>query len=104
MSDEMQVKGGKLLIKRDSFLRDERGLKSMPHLIALIAAGFGLVCGAAAILSWFLGMFGVVEPEFVSRGWMILLNIGGGAILAAGGVEGGAMVHDYKKGQSKGAT
>ena len=97
MSDGIQIKGGKLLVKRDSFLRDERGLKSMPHLIAATAAGFGVVSGAVALVSWILAMAQVVDPTFVAQGWTIALNIGAGALLAAGGIEGGAMVSEHKR-------
>ena len=97
MSDDMQVKNGKLLVKRDSFLRDERGLKSMPHLVAAVAAVFGVICGVVALVSWILAMVQVVDPAFVSQGWTIALNIGAGALLAAGGLEGGVLVSEHKR-------
>ena len=72
------VVDGRNIVEADGFLRNERGLKSMPHLAAGIAAftGVGLV-----VVS--VGGYIVVHD-----GWMQMLQIGGGLIAAAAGLEG----------------
>lgn len=69
---------GKNVIEADGFLRNERGLKSMPHLAAFIAASTGvcLVC---------FSLWGFVV---VHDGWIQILQIGGGLIAASAGLEG----------------
>ena len=69
---------GKVILDKDGFLRDERGQKSMPHLTALIAALTG-VC-LLVLSSW-----GYVTAH---EGWVTLLNVGGGLVGAAAGLEG----------------
>lgn len=61
------VNDGRVYLYKDGFLRDERRLKSMPHLTALISA----IMGALLILvGAFYGFFFQVE------GWIALTQIG----------------------------
>jgi hypothetical protein len=71
-------KDGMVVRDKDGFLRDERGLLSMPHL----SAAFGIAVGVwlIALSSW--GFLTATE------GWIMILNIGGGLIGASVGLEG----------------
>lgn len=69
---------GKNVLEADGFLRNERGLKSMPHLAAFIAAMTG-VCLIA------FSLWGYVV---IHEGWLQLLQIGGGLIATSAGLEG----------------
>lgn len=62
----------------DGFLRNEKGRKSMTHLAAGIAAFVGV--WLVALSSW-----GFVTAH---EGWVMVLQIGGGLVMASAGLEG----------------
>lgn len=61
---------------KDGFLRDERGLKSMPHLTAFIASLVGIVFSLAGVIGFFLKY-----PEAISMSSFGAGLVGAGQIL-----------------------
>lgn len=69
---------GKVLIEKDSFFRNERGLLAMPHLTAFISALVG-VCVIG------FSLFGFITSI---QGWDSLLPVGGLLVGGGAGLEG----------------
>ena len=72
------VVDGRVVLDKDGFLRNERGQKSMPHLTAGIAAALGVV----------LALAGLAGYVITHDGWIHILQIGGGLVASAAGLEG----------------
>lgn len=88
------VTDGRVYVDKDGFLRDERGLKSMPHLTALISAIIGVYL---IMLGTAYGFIHQVE------GWIHLLQIGA-ALLGGGTVLEGYQTTVESRNQNHGGS
>jgi len=72
------LQDGRVIRDKDGFFRDERGLRSMPHLTAFIGAATGLCVALAGLVAFFMGLDGAVG----------IVQIALGLVASSAGLEG----------------
>lgn len=72
------ILNGRVILDKDGFLRDERGLRSMPHLTALISVilGVGLV------------IVGTIAFVYFREGWAVIMQLGTALVGGGTALEG----------------